>query len=310
LRAKRSSSGHEEEAGYNPIPSASPTGPCAPRLMGHSERLTTCLWDRNKHGEREIAVELKRIGERPTREMRMLPEPIPLEESRALARRLIESYLEAAGAQKHQSAVGLALYVLAAADPVGLLQRLEGEETPAPMILVAIKPALARALARSDLDRAREVAESIESPRLRSVILLELADVLPPEGRDRKLALLARAESHASDANSQYQAAEVAERWYELGERDKAKALFGQSVRMEKDNALLRGLYAARLARFDLPAALTIAGELSAGDRRFTTDVYRNVAFRLAADNPADAERVLKMPREQPGKSWFPPAIA
>ncbi len=35
-----------------------------------------------------------------------------------------------------------------------------------------------------------------------------------------------------------------------------------------------------------------------------------NIAFRLAADNPAEAERVMNMAPEQPGKSWFPPAIA
>ncbi len=37
-----------------------------------------------KPGEGETTVELTRIGEQPTREMRMLPDPIPLEESRGL----------------------------------------------------------------------------------------------------------------------------------------------------------------------------------------------------------------------------------
>ncbi len=216
-----------------------------------------------KPGEREITVELTRIGERPTREMRMLPEPIPLEESRALARTLIGPYLEAAVAQQHQSAVNLALYILAVANPAGVLQQPEGEEIPAPMMPVSYKPALARALARSDPDRAQEVAESIESPRLRSVMLVELADVLPPVERDRKLALLAQAERDSKEANSQPRAAEVAERWYEMGEKDKAKALFAESVRLGKENRVFRGAFAARLARVDLPAALAIATELS-----------------------------------------------
>ncbi len=43
-----------------------------------------------KEAEREVTVELTRTGERPLREMKMLPELIPLEESRAMARRLIE----------------------------------------------------------------------------------------------------------------------------------------------------------------------------------------------------------------------------
>ncbi len=41
-----------------------------------------------KPGENEIQVELTRTSERPAREMRMLPEPIPLEESQALAKSL------------------------------------------------------------------------------------------------------------------------------------------------------------------------------------------------------------------------------
>ena len=58
----------------------------------------------------------------------MLPEPIPQEESRALARRLIEPCWEAAVAQKDQDAAYRALVCLAAADPVGVLQKLETEE--------------------------------------------------------------------------------------------------------------------------------------------------------------------------------------
>ena len=47
-----------------------------------------------KPGERDITLELTRTSERPTHEMRMLPDVIPLEESRALARRILEPYLE------------------------------------------------------------------------------------------------------------------------------------------------------------------------------------------------------------------------
>ena len=47
-----------------------------------------------KPGDGDITVELTRTSERPMREMRMLPDPIPLEESRALARRLLEPYWE------------------------------------------------------------------------------------------------------------------------------------------------------------------------------------------------------------------------
>ncbi len=79
--------------------------------------------------------------------------------------------------------------------------------------------------------------------------------------------MLARAEVDTKALQSPYQVAEVAERWYELGEKDKAKALFAESVRLRPDTPLRRGLFAARLAHVDLPAALAIAKELPVSDR-------------------------------------------
>ena len=52
-----------------------------------------------KPGEADVTVELTRITERPAAEMRMLPQSLPLEESRALALRLIEPCWNAAVAR-------------------------------------------------------------------------------------------------------------------------------------------------------------------------------------------------------------------
>jgi len=257
----------------------------------------------------DIAVELTRSSEQPVQEMRMLPEPIPLEESRALARRLIEPCWEAAVAQKNQDAAGRALQYLAAADPVGALQQLENEDIAASMRIPQIKREVARALARTDVARAEKVAESIDSPNLRSAALVAVVDALPADDRERKLALLTLAAVHARTAKSQYQAAEVAERWYELGEKDKAKSLFAEGIRMRPDTPLLRGRFAARLARVDLPAAMAIARELPIRDRNFANQVYWNIALRLAAENPPEAERVLRLAPQTPGRRWLSPAI-
>ena len=115
-------------------------------------------------GEGEITVELTRISERPTREMRMLPESIPLEESRALARRLIDPYWEVAVAQKNRHELPFLHCCLAEANPVGALQKLDEQEILTPMMTSAIKSVAARSLARSDPARAQEVAEAVESP--------------------------------------------------------------------------------------------------------------------------------------------------
>ena len=156
-----------------------------------------------KPGEEEIAVELIRIGERPAPELRTLPEPIPQEELRALARHLLEPCWEAAVARKDPEAAGLALRYLAMADPLGALRKLEADDAATPLVAAITRSGAAVTLAQSDPARAEEVADRIiDSPGNRIVALLAVADALPTESRDRKLALLSRVAVHAKAAKS------------------------------------------------------------------------------------------------------------
>ena len=96
---------------------------------------------------------------------------------------------------------------------------------------------------------------------------------------------------------------DVAERWYQLGEADKAKALFAEGLQIAgklTDKAdVKRGWFAARLARVDLSAALAIAKDFD-GDRS-QARVLGSIVLRLVDQNPAEAERIWaqtgKMPR-------------
>jgi len=155
-----------------------------------------------KPGEEEIAVELIRVGERPAPELLTLPELIPWEESRALARRLLEPCAEAALAQKDEDAAYRALTHLAPADPLGVLQKLETEDIVTPLRVQQMKLWMVQTLARGDLAQAEKVAESIDLPWAQSEALGALAGALPMEARDRKLALLARAEVQAKAGKS------------------------------------------------------------------------------------------------------------
>ena len=190
------------------------------------------------------------------------------------------------------------------------MQRIETEEIAAPIWASRIRYRVAQALARSDPVRAGDVAEAIESASDRIRALVDVAGALPTEKRALKLAFLARAARHVKDANSQYLAAEVAEQLYELGEHEQAKHLFAESVRLKPDIPARRVLFTSRLTHFDLPAALAIAREFSAANRNSGTWVYWNIALRLAADAPAEAERVLRLLPQEPGRPWLHPAIA
>ncbi len=75
-----------------------------------------------KPGAANITVELTRTSERPAQEMSMLREPVPIDESRALARRLIEPYWDMAVKNGNRHAMESAIRALATADPSGVLR--------------------------------------------------------------------------------------------------------------------------------------------------------------------------------------------
>ena len=97
-----------------------------------------------KPEDRDITFELTRTSERPSREMRMLPDVIPLEESRTFARRLIEPYLEDPE-HTREAIMSRTLRLLAATDPIGVLQRLDHLEPAAPRVKEGIKVSIVAA---------------------------------------------------------------------------------------------------------------------------------------------------------------------
>ena len=281
-----------------------------------------------KPDERAITVELTRTSERPTHPMPTLADPIPLEESRALAQRLLKPYWEAFE-KKNDSDKSLALRTLVMVDPVSVLGKLHEMEFPNKGAKSMIQYQAARTLAQIDPVKAAALAESIEGPAFRALALWAVIDALPERERDRKLALLDAATVLAKTTTNPiskapldpilrfYQMGEVAERWYALGEKEKAKKLFAEGLRLSNQTPrkadfqeLRRGRFAARLARVDLPSALAIAKQFPATGRESTGWVLRNIAFSLAAENPAEAERVLRQTPQENVRDWFPPAIA
>jgi hypothetical protein len=262
-----------------------------------------------KPTDRTVTVELTRTSERPVREMKMLAEPIPPDESRALARRLVEPLWHQAAQEEQDRAKYSVLMSLASVDAARVLGMLESVKFESEVWKNRVRRELVRKLARTDFEEATAVAESIGDPATRASALVELADTLPVTGRERKLALLARALLHARTATGQgdrlLQMGEVAERWYELGEVGKAKALFTEGLQIagqfvDKSDSM-RGAFAARLARIDLPAALAIAKEFDGS--RDQGSILGGIAYRLIDQNPAEAERLWNQTKGRLGRA-------
>ena len=254
-----------------------------------------------KPAETDVTVELTRVSERPAGEMRMLPDPIPFEESRALARRLAERLWATAGAEGEDHLKYSVLSSLVSVDPARVLERVESVKFTVLSWKHRLERELVLALARTDFQEASAVAESMKDAATRSWALVRLAETLPIKERNRKLALLDRSLLHARSATDQgdrlLQISEVAEQYYELGEVDKAKALCAEGLRIAQQVSdktdPKRGRFAASLARFDLPAALAIAKDFN------SAGVCGNIALRLVDGNPAEAERVWKLSKEK-----------
>ena len=174
--------------------------------------------------------------------MTMLADPIPLEESRALARRLLEPRWKAFDA-KNDAAKIADLPRLVMVDPIGVLQRLDGVEFPGPRMKGALLTQAAWVLARSDPAEAEMVAAGIDEPGAHARALLAVFDALPDQDRKHKVAVLDRATPQAKAATLPggrvVQLAAVAERWYEIGEKEKAMALMNDALRLA--NTLAKG---------------------------------------------------------------------
>jgi hypothetical protein len=117
------------------------------------------------------------------------------------------------------------------ADPVSV-RNLEDKQFPNAGVKWMIQTQVAQSLARSDPTQAEEVAVAIEEPAGRCSALVAVVDALPERERDHKLALLDDAALQAKAATNSLvrldRIGKVAERWYELGETEKAKTLFAE----------------------------------------------------------------------------------
>jgi hypothetical protein len=159
----------------------------------------------------------------------------------------------------------------------------------------AYKPGYALAIA----DEAATVVETIHDPSIRADALVALVDALPLAQRTRKLAVLDAAvlQAKAGDLSSSklYVMGEVAERWLELGEQDKAMALFAEGRRLVEALPPLKrtdaGSFLARLARVEPATALALLKDV--GTKRWRDRATANVAIRLAYEHPAEAEQLL-----------------
>ena len=243
-----------------------------------------------------VRATLNRDDEPPAQALKTLPDLISIDQSRALARRLLEPCWKVV-AELDDSTKYRYLESLLPADPAGVLEKLQSLKFNNDVARLRLLREAVLVLAERDQEEAASVAESIADPATRSWAFVHLADRIPASQRDRKLALLDRALEQARIATGPNDRltgmGDVALRWLELGQTDKAKALFAEGKKianqLTEKTDLKRGMFAAVLARVDLPAAEAIVRD--AQGSRDEPRVLGKMAFNLAESSFGDAER-------------------
>ncbi len=269
-----------------------------------------------KPGDREITIELTRASERPLRELTKLPDPIPIEESRAMARRIMERWWKAAVEKKDEGGKFFVIQFLLPADPLGALQKMSAVNFPSEKARGRLQSLVARAVARTDFEEGETLAESIADPGIRAGTLAHLADLIPASEKQRKLAILERALIQAKATSTPtarvYQSGEVAGRLHELGETLKARALFAEGLehaKQAKDVSFGRRAFTALLARVDPAGAIELAQQV-ADEELYGSLALSSVAFGLPWDKPAEADRFLSLYPPDKEPTWLRPVIA
>jgi hypothetical protein len=237
----------------------------------------------------------------------MVPEPAPIspEESRALARRVLEPYLQATLNGGDDSSRWDCLRLLAKIDPARVLQLLPTAHFQNPGLEPSLRSMVAVELIATDPVESESIVASIALPADQVYGYWRLAAALPPAERDRKRALLARAtvQVHAPAGggngarpwNRLAQLARVARGWLDLGDVERARPLIDEGLKM------LAGLpleeqyqpnFLPTAARLELDPVLSVIRDLSKPRRR---DCYVAIAAALASERPAEAERVFRL---------------
>jgi hypothetical protein len=237
--------------------------------------------------------------------MTTLPGVLPLEERRKLARRLLDPYLARVLDQGNGSSKSWALRSLMVFDPAAALAALEREilTERTDYYQSFLRREIAGVMARSDPEVAAAVAETIPEAFRRAEALVDICTRLPDTQRARKRQLADRAlvavRAEREPNYRVWQLGEAAELLLDLGEADQAKAVFAEGLPLARQLDPLNprsmeclGFFASRLARVDLPSAL----DLLKVEKQDELPVRQlgNIAARIAASQPAEAERLTE----------------
>jgi hypothetical protein len=260
-----------------------------------------------------IKVTLTRAGDPPAISYRTLDSPLPITAEKALARRVFEPYAERVLAVGKYPEKYRVMVDAVQIDPAAVVERLESIKLTEALHLNLARVQLAEALAKENLDEALAQAEAGTDADTRAWCYLGICDVLrdlaKPRLRELTDQALLNARAMKSPADRVMFFGRIADKLIDLGDKERARRLLAETeelarptVKGIKAGGYNLGIAAEALARLDLPAALKMIDDLAREakkndkvDRAYVfVRIYGAMAYKIAADAPADAERVLE----------------
>ncbi len=259
-----------------------------------------------------VTLTLMQTGEKPAVAMRTRPSPLPHLEELALARRVIDAYADKVLKEGDMGDKLQTLEALAQVEPERVLAEARKGKFPDPLLNDEFRMQVVAGMSHEDPEAAAKVAETIRSPMFRSLAYARVSQAFgpSPEHWARRVELLDQALLHArgvKDGDKRLAClGRVADQLLELGEMVRATKVLreGEKVARELPAAgYARAAFAEELAQIDLDAALALTRDLSDPDE-FDRH-HGNIAHELASQDPAAAERILAMVRDQRQREYY-----
>src|SRR5262249_29658937 len=132
----------------------------------------------------ERTLTIVRTSEPPDRTMAPLQAPIPAEEARALAPRVLEPYLQAVLEKDDDNSRWNSIRMLSQVDPTRALELLEKRHFQDPGLDASLRNRIAAELLATDPVEAESIVAAIENPGDRALGYAWLAEALPDAARD------------------------------------------------------------------------------------------------------------------------------
>jgi RNA polymerase sigma-70 factor (ECF subfamily) len=249
----------------------------------------------------ELQLTLVRTNEPAAGTMKVLDEPITLDEARALAVRVLEPNLKEEGQEKSALSSLVSIQALGTFDPDRALElfRLRLDERSSVRASDLLRVELAEKQSRSDPVKAQALVEQITDKALRAQALISLAKDLPASKNDRKRELLESAARliqglPANPARIRPITA-LAGAWLDLGEVDKARPILHDALKAfdtlpsfaPGTAGLLR-----QLMRVEPELALSRIAKVETADRFL---LFGDIAPTVTFDQPDEAERFFRL---------------